>query len=262
MRLRVDLAYDGAPYAGFARQPDQTTVQGVVADALSRVMRQPVDLTCAGRTDRGVHALAQVVHADVDPTDERGRAALEDLERLRERLDRMVGEAITLWRIVEVGQDFDARFSALWRAYRYRLATAPADPRRRNVVWNVPHGWEPLDVDAMHTAAQALVGEHDYASFCRKKPGRTTMRRIIEAAVVEHGGEVHVTLRGTAFCHQMVRAITGSLVEVGRDRREVAWLRTALDARDRSVAGPVAPPHGLTLEGVGYPDPFGDAPPS
>ena len=257
-RLRLDLAYDGAPYAGFARQPDQHTVQGVLEDALSRVMGHTVDLTCAGRTDRGVHAVAQVVHVDVEPEDGRARAALDDLERLRERLDRMVGGAISLWRLAEVDGDFDARFSATWRAYRYRLASHPGDPRLRNVVWHVPG---PLDTGAMHDAAQAVVGEHDYASFCRRSPGRTTMRRITDASVERAGGEVHVTLRGSSFCHQMVRSITGSLVEVGRGRREVAWFGTALAARDRSVAGPVAPPQGLTLEGVGYDHPSGDAPP-
>ncbi len=256
-RLRIDLAYDGAPYAGFARQPDQTTVQGVLEDALSRVVGHPVDTTCAGRTDRGVHALAQVVHADVDPPDERGVAALTDLDTLRERLDRMVGEAITLWRVAEVDGSFDARFSATWRAYRYRLASMPADPRTRGVVWHVGPD---LDVAAMHEAVQHLVGEHDYASFCRRAEGRHTVRRIDEAAVRRAGDELHVTLRGAAFCHQMVRSITGSLVEVGRGRRSPDWMAAALAARDRAAAGPVAPPHGLTLEGVGYEAPWPPAP--
>lgn len=248
-RLRIDLAYDGAPYAGFARQPDQITVQGVLEDALSRVLEHDVTTTCAGRTDRGVHALAQVVHCDVAPPTERGAAALEDLGVLRERLDRMVGDATTIWAVTEVDEAFDARFSATWRAYRYRLAPMPADPRTRAVVWHVPHE---LDVDAMHEAVQALVGEHDYASFCRRADGGHTRRSIEETAVRPVGDEVHVTLRGRAFCHQMVRSITGSLVEVGRGRRAVGWLGEVLAAQDRSAAGPVAPPHGLTLEGVGY----------
>lgn len=269
MRLRIDLAYDGEPYAGFARQPDQSTVQGALDGALSLVVGHDVDSTCAGRTDRGVHALAQVVHVDVDPPEERGREAVADLDALRERLDRMVGDAVTIWRVRVVGDGFDARFSALWRAYRYRLASRPADPRLRALVWHVPGA---LDATAMHSAVQAVVGEHDYASFCRSAPGRTTMRRVLEAGVTTVAvgagdqlgevGEVHVTLRGTAFCHQMVRAITGSLVEVGHGRRPRGWLAEVLAARDRSVAGPVAPPHGLTLEAVGYADPHEDAPPS
>ena len=258
MRLRIDLAYDGAPYAGFARQPDQTTVQGVLEGALSRVVGHAVDATCAGRTDRGVHAVAQVVHVDVDPPEDRGRAALADLETLRERLDRMVGDAITLWAVTAVDESFDARFSATWRAYRYRLAPRPADPRTRNVVWQVGPD---LDADAMHEAVQHVVGEHDYASFCRRAAGRHTVRRVEAAAVRSAAaGEVHVTLRGTAFCHQQVRSVTGSLVEVGRGRQEPGWLATVLAARDRSVAGPVAPPHGLTLEAVGYEDPWPTAP--
>lgn len=224
------------------------------------MLQREVPLTVAGRTDRGVHALAQVVHVDVDPPEQRGRAALADLPVLRERLDRMVGDAITIWRVQAVDDGFDARFSALWRAYRYRMASPPADPRLRALVWHVPGA---LDVAAMRTALQAVLGEHDYASFCRRAPGRTTMRRVLEAdvATTDDDSEVHVTLRGTAFCHQMVRAITGSLVEVGRDRRPAGWLAEVLAARDRSVAGPVAPPHGLTLEAVGYPAPHHDAPP-
>jgi tRNA pseudouridine38-40 synthase len=220
-------------------------------------MGQPVDATCAGRTDRGVHALAQVVHVDLDPPDERGRAALADLDVLRERIDRMVGEAITLWSVTGVDTTFDARFSAVWRAYRFRLAELPADPRTRNVVWHVG---PQLDVAAMHAAAQHVVGEHDYAAFCRRAPGRHTVRRVDEAAVRRLDDEVHVTLRGAAFCHQMVRSIAGSLVEVGRGRRPPEWLGGVLAGRDRSAAGPVAPPHGLTLEGVGYRAPWPPAP--
>ncbi len=262
MRLRLDLAYEGGPFAGFARQPDQTTVQGVLEDALSRVVGASVDTTCAGRTDRGVHAVAQVVHVDL-PAD--GAPALgADLPGLARRLDRMVGDAITVWAARAVEDDFDARFSATWRAYRYRLAPGPADPRVRSVVWAPGHA---LDVGSMAEAVTAVLGEHDFASFCRAAEGRTTVRRVTEAAV-EHvparddrvADEVHVRLRGTAFCHQQVRSIVGNLVEVGRGRRDVGFLATALAARDRAAAGPVAPPHGLTLEAVGYPRPHPDAP--
>lgn len=263
MRLRLDLAYEGSPFAGFARQPDQPTVQGVLEDALQRVVGQAVDTTCAGRTDRGVHAVAQVVHVDL-PDGERTGRALADLPGLVRRLDRLVGDAVTVWSARTVGDDFDARFSATWRAYRYRLAPGPADPRTRTTVWSTGG---PLDVEAMATAVAAVVGEHDFASFCRAAEGRTTVRRVT-AAVVEQvaardgrvAAEVHVRLRGTAFCHQQVRSIVGSLVEVGRRRRDVDWFAAALAARDRAAAGPVAPPHGLTLEAVGYPGPDPDAP--
>lgn len=264
MRLRLDLAYEGSPFAGFARQPDQTTVQGVLEDALSRVVGHQVEMTCAGRTDRGVHAVAQVVHADVAPSQDRSVRAVADLDVLARRLDRMTGDAITVWSARVADDDFDARFSATWRAYRYRLATGPADPRSNAMVWTVGHD---LDVAAMNDAVQHVVGEHDFASFCRRAEGKHTVRAITEAAVAEvpprdgrASGELHVTVRGAAFCHQQVRSIVGSLVEVGRRRRPQAWLGEALAARDRAVAGPVAPPHGLTLEGVGYPDPWPDAP--
>jgi tRNA pseudouridine38-40 synthase len=263
-RLRVDLAYEGGPFAGFARQPDQVTVQGVLEDALSRVVGHPVDTTGAGRTDRGVHALAQVVHADVTPADERAVTALDDLDALATRLHRMVGPPITVWSVREVDDTFDARFSATWRAYRYRLAPGRADPRIRGIAWAVGHDLAPAP---MADAVRVVVGEHDFASFCRRAEGRTTVRRIEEADVhvvpPDDGravDELHVTLRGSAFCHQQVRSIVGSLVEVGRGRRTVDWFAAALAARDRSAAGPVAPPQGLTLEAVGYPAPWPDAP--
>lgn len=266
-RLRIDLAYDGGSYAGFARQPDQTTVQGVLEDALARVMGHDVDITCAGRTDRGVHALAQVVHVDVDPGglgDDRGVRALADLEVLRERIDRMAGAPISVTSITAVDETFHARFSATSRAYRYRLATHPADPRLRAVVWHVDG---PLDLEAMSAALPGLLGEHDFAAFCRKAPGRPTTRRLLGVDVHAHGDgdqsgltdEVRVDLRGTAFCHQMVRAIVGSLMEVGQGRQCADWLREVLDARDRSLAGPVAPPHGLTLMEVRYDPPWPSA---
>jgi tRNA pseudouridine38-40 synthase len=251
VRLRIDLAYDGAPFAGFARQPDQRTVQGELEQALGRLLGQPVDTTCAGRTDRGVHALAQVVHLDVDPAPERAARGLMDLEVLRTRVDHLVGPAIAIWGVRRVGPTFDARFSATGRGYRYRLVDAAvADPIHRHDRWLLG---EPLDLAAMRRAASQLVGEHDFASFCRRAPGRTTRRRLDEIALHRPGhGRIDVRLFGTAFCHQQVRSIVGCLVEVGRGRREPAWLGALLAARDRALAARVAPPHGLTLERVTY----------
>lgn len=258
VRLRIDLAYDGTPYAGYARQPDQHTVQGTLEGALTRVLAQPVTTTCAGRTDRGVHALAQVVHCDVDPDNAaRTTAVLRDPASLRRRLDSMLGGAVTIWRVQVVDAAFDARFSASWRRYRYRLAATPGDPRTRLLAWHVE---DELDADAMRRALPAVVGEHDFAAFCRRAPGRHTVRAIRTADLEVRDEELHVVLRGTAFCHQQVRAIVGSLVEVGRGRRPSPWLGEVLAAGDRRLAGPVAPAHGLTLEAVGYPDPWPDAP--
>jgi tRNA pseudouridine38-40 synthase len=260
VRLRIDLAYDGAPFAGFARQPDQVTVQGTLEAALARVLGSHVTTTGAGRTDRGVHALAQVVHLDVPvgpawtaPEAAAGRAvaAVTDLATLRARLDHLVGPAITIWMIRRVPERFDARFSARSRGYRYRLVdAAAADPIRRGDRWHVG---EPLDVGAMRRGVRALLGEHDFASFCRRAPGRTTIRRLTLATVSRpSAGRVDVRLEGTAFCHQQVRSIVGCLVEVGRGRRPAGWVDEVLAARDRAVAARVAPPHGLTLERVGY----------
>jgi tRNA pseudouridine38-40 synthase len=259
-RLRIDLAYDGAPFAGFARQREWTTVQGTLEGALSRLTGQEVSTTCAGRTDRGVHALAQVVHVDLDVGEPRAARAVEAPDVLRQRLDHLVGDAITIWRVRRVSDTFDARFSATARRYRYRLVDAEVvDPIRRGDRWVVG---EPMSLPALRAAARHLVGEHDFASFCRKREGATTIRRITHAVVTRPSdGRIDVRLDGTAFCHQQVRSVVGCLVEVGRGRREPDWLAEVLAARDRSVAARVAPPHGLTLERVSYGRRFPAAPP-
>jgi tRNA pseudouridine38-40 synthase len=250
-RYRIDLAYDGAPFAGFARQRDQTTVQGELEAVCGRVFDQPVDLSCAGRTDRGVHAVAQVVHLDVDLSVPRAARAVEDLVGLQARLDQQVGRAITIWQVRAVPADFHARFSATARRYRYRLVDAPAaDPIRRHDRWQVG---EALSLTAMRAAARVLIGEHDFASFCRRAPGGTTVRRLDRLSISRPTrGRVDAVLDGPAFCHQQVRSIIGCLVEVGRGRRAPEWVIDVLAARDRQAAARVAPPHGLTLEQVRY----------
>ena len=259
-RLRIDLAYDGAPFSGFARQPDRRTVQGTLEGALSRLTGQDAPTTCAGRTDRGVHAVAQVVHVDVDDAVARGPRATADLDELRRRLDHLVGAPITVWEVRRTSPQFDARFSATGRGYRYRLVDAPAaDPIHRVDRWHVD---EALDLSTMRRAAAALIGEHDFASFCRRAPGRTTVRRIDRIAITRPvPGRIDVRLAGPAFCHQQVRSIVGCLVEVGRARRPSAWVADVLAARDRSAAAAVAPPHGLTLEHVRYGRRWPAAPP-
>ncbi len=259
-RLRIDLAYDGGPFAGFARQRDQVTVQGTLEGALGRVLGTAPATTGAGRTDRGVHALAQVVHLDVDADAGRASAALGDLDDLRDRLDRLVGPAITVWSVRRVGTGFHARFSAVGRGYRYRLVDAAVRaPLERHDRWQVG---EPLDLAAMRAAASHLVGEHDFASFCRRAGRATTTRRLDEVALSRpRHGRIDIRFAGNAFCHQQVRSIAGSLVEVGRGRRGPDWLGEVLAARDRSAAGPVAPPHGLTLERVSYGRRWPAAPP-
>ncbi|MBW3661924.1 MAG: tRNA pseudouridine(38-40) synthase TruA [Actinobacteria bacterium] len=259
IRLRIDLAYDGTPFHGFARQPRYETVQGSLEAALERLLGQAVPTTCAGRTDRGVHALAQVVHLDVDPSVPRASRVLGSLHDLRNRLDALVGEAMTIWSIRQVPTDFDARFSATERRYRYAISDVPAiDPRDRYRYWHVR---DALNIGTMRTGARVLVGEHDFASFCRRSQERHRMRRLDAITVARTSkGVVDVRLRGPAFCHQQVRSIVGSLVLVGRGERPPEWMAQVLAARDRSAAGPVAPAHGLTLEGVGYGRRFPAAP--
>jgi tRNA pseudouridine38-40 synthase len=248
-RLRIDLAYDGGGFHGFARQPDTRTVQGVLEDALWRCWRrkqdEPVTTTVAGRTDAGVHAECQTVHVDAPPGD-------IDTARLRRALDRLCGHEITIWDVRTVPDDFDARFDAVRRRYRYRLCDDDAmDPHWRHTTWHV--GPPPLDVDAMTTGGRQLLGEHDFSSFCRRS-GDQHLRRRLDVLEVERtaDGAVAVQVHGPAFCHQMVRSIVGCLVPVGRGRRAPDEVGRILRTRDRAAVGQVAPPHGLTLVGVDY----------
>lgn len=249
VRVRIDLAYDGAGFAGFARQPDQRTVQGVLEDALARLAREPVATVGAGRTDRGVHASGQVVHADVPSRSLPAR----DPPRSRTALDRLCGADVTIWRVRRVAATFDARFSARQRRYRYRLCDAPAmDPTWRATTWHV--GAPALDVDAMRDAAAHLVGEHDFSSFCRRAFEEQALVRRIDAVRVRRrpAGLVEVAVEGASFCHQQVRSVVAALVRVGRGKVTPAWTADALAARDRAAVGSVAPPHGLVLVGVRY----------
>lgn len=248
VRLRIDLAYDGGDFRGFARQPDQRTVQGVLEDALATLTGAAVGTTGAGRTDAGVHATAQVVHCDVPG----GGRLLGDLERTRAALDHLCGDDVTVWRVRRVPASFDARFSATQRRYRYRLCDAVAmSPLWRHDTWHI--GPPQLDVPAMEQGGAHLLGEHVFASFCRKKEGDALVRRVDRLFVRRgSGGLVTVGVEGPAFCHQMVRSIVGCLTAVGTARQSPGWVRDVLEARDRQAAGSVAPPHGLTLVGVSY----------
>ena len=250
VRVRVDLAYDGGGFRGWARQRDTAvrTVQAVVDDALATLAQAPVDTTVAGRTDAGVHADRQVVHCDVPA----GCRLVADLERAREALDALCGPEITVWRVRRVPRAFDARFSARQRRYRYRICDAVAlHPLERHRTWHA--GLPRLDTQAMRAGGHHLVGEHDFSSFCRRAGDQHLVRRIDELAVRRRSaGLVTVDVAGKAFCHQMVRSIVGALVRVGRARRDPHWVAEVLAARDRQAVGDIAPPHGLTLSGVVY----------
>jgi tRNA pseudouridine38-40 synthase len=239
---RVDLAYDGAGFHGFARQPGQRTVQGAVEGVLGRLVGEEVVTVGAGRTDSGVHARGQVMSFRLE-----GRL---DGPRLMRSLNALLGPEVVVHGFRQMDEEFNARTSAKWRCYRYQLINRPhPDPLLRHYTW---HFSEPLDLGAMRWVAGQLVGEHDFSSFCRGAGGKSLVRRVLEAGWVEAGGLTVFTIRAVGFCHQMVRSLVGWTVKVGSGRASAETLGDVLEAHDRAAAGPVAPPHGLILWEVGY----------
>jgi tRNA pseudouridine38-40 synthase len=218
-------------------------VQGAVEDALAVVLRldAPPALTVAGRTDAGVHAHGQVAHVDV-PT---------DADNLARHLNGVLPTDIRVRSVTVAPAGFDARFSALSRRYSYRVADGFVDPLRRHDT--VGHG-KPLDLIAMSDASSLLLGEHDFAAYCRQREGASTVRRLLRLDWARGGDDVAVaTVEADAFCHSMVRALVGALLAVGDGRRPMQWPADVLAARTRDSAVMVAPAHGLTLEEVRYP---------
>jgi tRNA pseudouridine38-40 synthase len=257
VRIRIDLAYDGSQFHGWAAQPRLRTVQGVLEGALATALRVPgVSVVCAGRTDTGVHARGQVAHFDVERdvlAEAAGRSLRPPLDSLVRRLNGILPADLRIRRAVEAPAEFDARFSALWRRYVYRIADAPeyVDPLLRGHVARWPR---PLDLGTMNAAAMDLVGLHDYASFCKAREGATTIRTVHELHWDRDDAGVAVgTVVADAFCHSMVRALVGCLVAIGEGRREVSWARAVLEQGARVSSVAVAPAAGLTLEEVGYP---------
>jgi tRNA pseudouridine38-40 synthase len=269
VRLRLDIGYDGAGFAGWARQPGQRTVQGTIEDALARLLRldPPPVLTVAGRTDAGVHARGQVAHLVVPV------ASYSMVNgTMPRRLAGLLPSDVRVWRVTVAPEGFDARFSALSRRYAYRVCDDPVgvDPlRRHDVLWHP----RPLDLDRMNAAAALLVGEHDFAAYCRKREGATTIRellrfdwtreepygvkdpaegRVLRSAAPQRG-VVTATVEADAFCHSMVRALVGAMLVVGDGRRDIEWPSQVLAARTRDSAVNVAPAHGLSLEEIRYP---------
>ncbi len=249
-RLRLSLGYDGTGFAGWARQPGQRTVAQVVEDALGQILRatEPIRLTVAGRTDAGVHARGQAAHADV-PAELWAATAPSALRRL----SALLPPDVRVHQIEPAPPGFDARFSALCRRYSYRVCDDPAgaDPlRRHDTLWYR----RPLDVRAMNEAAAGLLGEHDFAAFCRRREGASTVRALLSLTWARPEPALAVgTVVADAFCHSMVRALTGALLKVGEGTRPPAWPAQVLTARARDPAVPVVPPHGLCLEEVRYP---------
>ncbi|WP_328901795.1 MULTISPECIES: tRNA pseudouridine(38-40) synthase TruA [unclassified Streptomyces] len=251
VRVRLDLAYDGKDFSGWAKQTARRTVQGEIEDALRTVTRssRTYDLTVAGRTDAGVHARGQVAHVDLPE-----EVWAEHAEKLLRRLAGRMAPDVRVWRIAEAPPGFNARFSALWRRYAYRIADRPGgvDPLvRGHVLWHD----RPLDVAAMNAAAARMTGEHDFAAYCKKREGATTIRTLQKLHWVRDAetGIITGTVQADAFCHNMVRALVGAMLFVGDGRRPDPWPAEVLAAGVRDPGVHVVRPHGLTLEEVAYP---------
>ncbi|WP_328449226.1 tRNA pseudouridine(38-40) synthase TruA [Streptomyces sp. NBC_00386] len=252
VRVRLDLSYDGSEFSGWAKQAGgRRTVQGEIEDALRTVTRTKdttYELTVAGRTDAGVHARGQVAHVDLPE-----ELWAEHREKLLKRLSGRLSKDVRVWSLTEAPAGFNARFSAVWRRYAYRVTDEPGgvDPLlRSHVLW---HDW-PLDVEAMNQAAERLLGEHDFAAYCKKREGATTIRTLQQLSLVRgEDGVITATVRADAFCHNMVRSLIGALLFVGDGHRGPDWPGKVLAAGVRDSAVHVVRPHGLTLEEVGYP---------
>jgi tRNA pseudouridine38-40 synthase len=241
--IRLDLAYDGTDFHGWARQPGVRTLQGVIEEALRRMIGEPARLSVAGRTDAGVHAEGQVASftppADVEP------------DRVRGMLNGLLAPEIVVLKASRAAEGFDARHSATGREYRYRLDTSEVpSPFTARFVWHRPGR---LSLAPMRQAASLLEGEHDFASFCRASADQTsTVRLLRRLAVSSSKGSVEIRAVATGFLHQMVRSLVGTLVTVGEGKVDAGSMPKILAARSRAAAGPIAPPHGLTLVRVFY----------
>lgn len=258
--LVLQLGYRGGSFSGFAEQEGCHTIAGELRGALQTVLHREVELVCAGRTDAGVHAVSQYVSVPVF-----GEELALSGRRLMASLTALVPDEISIRRVLRADAGFSARFDAMERSYRYRISCGRARPMLLfgHTWWLRPAA--SLDVDAMNEAARLLVGEHDFASFCKvssarmlQESGRSTSRYLADVSVshdIEVGEPlVAIDVRGNAFLHNMVRIMTGTLVEVGRGHRTPQWVGEVLAARDRKAAGVTAPPEGLTFANVTYPD--------
>jgi len=253
-RLRIDFAYDGTNFSGWAKQRDQKTIQGEMESALEPITRNPISLQVAGRTDAGVHALAQVAHFDLPERDHRGHEW--DLTDNTYRLNRILPEDIRVHSIAKAPQYFHARFSALSRSYIYKILDdgqiLPPLLRYDTATW-----YRPLDLDAMNEAVNPLLGEHDFAAFCKARESGTSIRTLKEFAFERDSmGVIIAKVKADAFCHSMVRSLIGAAVCVGEARFSPTWMKEVLDGKTRIGESLVFPARGLTLTKVEYPEDF------
>ena len=257
-RLRIDLAYDGTNYSGWAKQPDQKTLQGSIEEVLERLVRTPVATVVAGRTDAGVHATGQVLHVDipefVEPSRYRPEEDIWDFEHFKFRLNQMLDEDIRITNVSAAPLNFDARFSASARHYRYKLLDGNQElaPLKR---FDVATWFRPLDLDLMNQASAPLLGKHDFFTFCRYREGATTLRTLLEFSWSRDiDGFVICDIAADGFGWNMVRNLVGAAVCVGEGRFPVTWMGEILGATERVSDSYVFPARGLTLAQVDYPD--------
>ncbi|AFT98915.1 pseudouridine synthase [Nocardia brasiliensis] len=244
VRVRLDIGYDGTDFTGWARQPGLRTVQGVLEESLTKVFREPVQLTVAGRTDAGVHAEGQVAHFDT--------AAEVDPAKLVHRMARFLPKDVRIKDVQLAPAEFDARFSAIRRHYAYRLTTARygAEPLQARSVVACRHD---VDLDAMRAASRKLLGLHNFAAFCRRREGATTVRELQRFDWAQQGELLTAYVSADAFCWSMVRSLVGAVLAVGEGRRTPDWVAGLLQETERSSSVTVAPAHGLSLIAVDYP---------
>lgn len=241
---RLELAYDGSGFRGYARQNGQRTVQGELESALAKFIGEPLTTSVAGRTDAGVHARAQVVSLVCKEL---------DVDALQRSLNSLLGGEIVISSVTSAPDDFSARFSADRRLYRYLVSTAEhPDPLQRHFTWHLP---APIDIDLLSSTAAKFIGEIDFTSFCKSVEGKSNVRRVSRSEWVSLGDDRYAYwVEANAFCHQMVRSLVGLCYDVARGHESLGGVDEIISRANRSTAGTVAPPHGLTLWEVGYPD--------
>ena len=248
-RYRALVSYDGGSFHGFAENPDVETVAGQLRQSLEKILGHKIHLTCAGRTDAGVHAEGQVISFDAEAF---------DIEKTERSLNKLCAPFITVRDLQKTSDSFNARFSATCRTYRYRILNDQyPNPFTHRFAWHIQTH---LDLDSMQRAAQDVIGEHDFSSFCRKatilvdgkEEDASLTREVISITVKNEGSFLEVWITATSFCHQMVRSIVGTLVAIGKGRLDKSEISSIISKKDRNSAGPVAPPQGLTLMEVGY----------
>lgn len=262
VRLKIDLAYDGTLFSGWAKQPGLRTVQGELERALAMVTRRGVDevqVTVAGRTDAGVHATGQTCHVDLTEAEcEKLSGRSGEIEgaarKLNGALKRSDAGDLIVHSVTRAPEGFDARFSALSRTYEYRVTpkTVPVNPLRRHAVVALS---DEIDLDLVRTASLTLLGLQDFTTYCKAREGSTAVRTLIDFSWERlQSGELRATIHADAFCHSMVRSIVGGVLAVGAGKLTLEQLQRLTAGRERSSSIPVMPAHGLTLVGVAYPE--------